>query len=113
MEASGYRNESPWNTLGVARYRAGDWAGAIEALERSALSSPDSRGTAFDHFFVAMAWSQLQNESQAQEWFERGVAWMSRNHMSHPDLIRFRNEAELLLSSNDDPGPGPLALRGS
>ena len=36
-------HDASWNTLGVARYRAGDWAGAIEALERSALSSPRRR----------------------------------------------------------------------
>ena len=32
-----------WNTLGVARYRAGDWSGAIEALERSAFPAPTAR----------------------------------------------------------------------
>ena len=83
-----------WNTLGVARYRAGDWPGAIEALEHSVLSSDDRQGTAFDHFFMAMAWCQLQHEDRAREWLERGVAWVSRNRPNHPDLERFHEEAE-------------------
>jgi tetratricopeptide (TPR) repeat protein len=86
-----------WNTLGVARYRAGDWPGAIEALEHSVLSSPDRQGTAFDHFFMAMAWCQLQHEDRAREWLERGIAWVSRYRPSHPALERFREEAETLL----------------
>jgi tetratricopeptide (TPR) repeat protein len=88
-----------WNTLGVARYRAGDWAGAIEALEHSVLSSPDCQGTAFDHFFMAMAWCQLQHEDRAREWLERGIAWVSRYRPSHPALERFREETETLLMS--------------
>ena len=88
-----------WNTLGVARYRAGDWAGAIEVLERSALSSPDSLGTAFDHFFLAMAWCQLQHEDRGREWYERGVAWVARHRPGHPVLERFREEANSLLPS--------------
>jgi tetratricopeptide (TPR) repeat protein len=86
-----------WNTLGVARYRAGDWAGAIEALERSALSSPNGLGTAFDHYFLAMAWCQLQHEDQAREWFERGGAWASRHRPGHRALERFHEETEALL----------------
>jgi tetratricopeptide (TPR) repeat protein len=88
-----------WNTLGVARYRAGDWAGAIEALEHSVLSSSDGQGTAFDHFFMTMAWSQLQHQDRAREWLERGMAWVSRHRPGHPVLERFREEAETLLMS--------------
>ena len=43
-----------WNTLGVARYRAGDWTGAIEALQKSeALSTGKFLG--YNAFFLAMA----------------------------------------------------------
>jgi tetratricopeptide (TPR) repeat protein len=93
-----------WNTLGVARYRIGDWAGAIEALERSSLSSPNGLGTAFDHYFLAMAWCRLQHEDRAREWLERGIAWATRHRPGHPPLERFRDEAEsLLLSESDRP----------
>lgn len=93
------QHDAAWNTLGVARYRAGDWAGAIEALEKSALSSLDGLGTAFDHYFMAMAWCQLQHVEHGREWLERGIAWTSRNRPGHPTLERFRNEAETLLDT--------------
>ena len=89
-------HDASWNTLGVARYRAGDWAGAIEALERSAASGPGGVGTAFDHYFLAMAWSRLGREDQAREWLERGVAWAARHRPGHVALARFREEAEAL-----------------
>jgi tetratricopeptide (TPR) repeat protein len=92
-------HEASWNTLGVTRYRVGDWAGAIEALERSALASIDGLGTAFDHYFLSMAWCRLQHEGQAREWLERGIAWTARHRLGHPPLERFREEAESLLMS--------------
>jgi tetratricopeptide (TPR) repeat protein len=91
-----------WNTLGVARYRAGDWAGAIEALERSAAEGPGG-GTAFDYFFLAMACRRLDDAARAREWLEQGMAWAARHRPGHPALERFRREAETLLG---DPGPG-------
>jgi tetratricopeptide (TPR) repeat protein len=94
---SSRNQESSWNTLGVARYRVGDWAGAIEALERSALTSLDGLGTGFDHYFLAMAWCHLQHETQAREWLDRGIAWTARYRQGHPSLERFRLEAEALL----------------
>jgi len=43
-----------WNTTGVARYRAGDWPGAIAALKRSEELAP-AKCSAFNAFFMAMA----------------------------------------------------------
>ena len=94
--------DSLWNTLGVARYRAGDWAGSIEALERSAVASPGGTGTAFDHYFLAMAWCRLQHLDQAGEWLERGKAWVARHRPDHSTLARFRDEAEELLREEHD-----------
>jgi tetratricopeptide (TPR) repeat protein len=99
-------HDASWNTLGVARYRAGDWAGAIEALERSVISAPGGSGTAFDHYFLAMAWFQLQHEDQAREWLERGVAWSIRHRPGHLALERFRREAEALMQGK----PGDAVL---
>jgi tetratricopeptide (TPR) repeat protein len=93
-----------WNTLGVARYRLGDWAGAVEALERSAALDPDG-GTAFDHYFLAMAWRRLDDDARAREWLERGLAWSARFRPGHPPLERFRDEAEALLA---EPGASRL-----
>ena len=89
-----------WNTLGVARYRAGDWPGAIEALERSAADGPDG-GTAFDYYFLAMACRRLDDAARAREWFEQGMAWAARHRPGHAALERFREEAETLLRVAD------------
>jgi len=90
-------HDALWNTLGVVRYRIGDWAGSIEALEKSAQSTPDGAGTAFDHYFLAMAWSQLHRDDLAEEWFERAVAWTARHRPDHLALRRFRDEAWSIL----------------
>jgi tetratricopeptide (TPR) repeat protein len=88
--------EASWNTLGVARYRAGDWAGAVEALERSVAAGPPG-GTAFDHFFLAMAFQRLGDEGRARDSFGRAIDWSERHRSGHPDLARFRDEAVVLL----------------
>jgi tetratricopeptide (TPR) repeat protein len=88
--------EAGWNTLGVARYRAGDWAGSVEALERSVAVGPPG-GTAFDHFFLAMAFRRLGDERRARDSFGRAVDWSDRHRSGHPDLARFRDEAAALL----------------
>src|SRR5262249_7730175 len=41
-----------WNTLGVARYRSGDWGGAREALETS-MGLLAGRSEGFNTFFLA------------------------------------------------------------
>ena len=85
-----------WNTLGVVLYRAGDWPTAVTALE----SSMELRkgGDSFDWFFVAMAHRQLGDEAQARKWFEQAVDWMDKNQPADEELLRFRAEAEELLS---------------
>jgi len=89
-------NSACWNTLGVARYRSGDWAGAVDALMRSvALGSPG--GSAFDHYFLAMACRKLGEVGHARDWFDRAVAWSDRHRPGHPGLASFRSEAAALL----------------
>jgi tetratricopeptide (TPR) repeat protein len=88
--------EAGWNTLGVARYRAGDWAGAVEALERSVAGGPPG-GTAFDHFFLAMAFQRLGDGGRARVSLGRAIDWSDRHRSGHPDLARFRDEAVALL----------------
>jgi tetratricopeptide (TPR) repeat protein len=92
--------EAGWNTLGVARYRAGDWAGAVEALERSVAGGPPG-GTAFDHFFLAMAFQRLGDGGRARVSLGRAIDWSDRYRSGHPDLARFRDEAVALLDRPD------------
>src|SRR5262249_523587 len=51
-----------WSTLGAAHYRAGDWNGAIAALEKSV----DLGGRSLDFFLVAMAYWQLDKKAAAR-----------------------------------------------
>ncbi len=91
-------NPSCWNTLGVARYRAGDWDGAVEALLHSVEIGP-AGGTAFDHYFLAMACRHLGEVDRGRDWFDRAVAWSDRHRPRHPALLEFRAEAAAILSS--------------
>ncbi len=99
-EAARTAPEDPacWNTLGVARYRAGDFLGSVDALGRSIELGPPG-GTAFDHYFLAMASCQLGDLDHAVAWFDQAVAWSSRHGSDHPGLARFRREASQVLEA--------------
>jgi serine/threonine protein kinase/tetratricopeptide (TPR) repeat protein len=84
-----------WNTLGVARYRAGDWKEAIAALEKS--MELRQGGEAGDWLFLAMAHWQMGHEKQAREWYDKGVQWVEKNQPKNEELRRFRGEAEELM----------------
>ena len=88
-----------WNTLGVARYRGGDWKAAVAALERS--MQVRNGGDSFDWFFLAMAHQRLGEKDKARECYGRAVAWMDKNQPRNEELRRFRKEAAELL------GKGP------
>jgi tetratricopeptide (TPR) repeat protein len=85
-----------WNTLGVARYRAGDYAAALEALSKSVVFQKE-RAFAWDAFFLAMTHWQLGHKDEAHTWFAQGIAWMDRNAPRNEELIRFRAEAAKLV----------------
>jgi tetratricopeptide (TPR) repeat protein len=90
-----------WNTLGVARYRAGEWAAAIAALEKSLALSQG--GDPHDWFFLAMAcWCQ-GDRRRARGWYEKAVGGINKDAPPE-DLLRYHAEAALLLG---EPPPGP------
>src|SRR5262249_39401002 len=85
------------NTLGVALYRAGNWNGAIMALNQSvALQGPNS----WDGFFLAMARWKSGDHTEARRSFDEAVRWMAKNK-PNDDLRRFRAEAAELLEIRD------------
>ena len=63
------------NTLGVALYRAGRFADAIETLEKS-LAAGKGRLAAFDLFFLAMAHHRLGHVDQARSRLDEARRWM-------------------------------------
>jgi serine/threonine protein kinase/WD40 repeat protein len=84
-----------WNTLGVARYRAGDWAASIESLSKS-MELRDG-GDGFDWFFMAMAHHQQGDRPHANCWFDKADRWLQTSRPRDEELLRFRAEAEALL----------------
>jgi serine/threonine protein kinase/WD40 repeat protein/tetratricopeptide (TPR) repeat protein len=88
------------NTLGVALYRARQYAEAISVLERS-LAAGKGEFDAFDLFFLAMAHQKLGHASQARACLYRGARWwgehknLSAQHVR--ELTGFRAEAEEVL----------------
>jgi eukaryotic-like serine/threonine-protein kinase len=87
-------NASFLTTLGVARYRTGDYSAAIENLERSIkLGDFD----AHNGFFLAAAHAQIGQSEQARKLFSEADRWMRANKPNDNELTRFREEAAAVL----------------
>jgi len=84
-----------WNTLGAAKYRVGDWKGAIADLTKSCELPKGGDGT--DWFFLAMAHWRLGDKDQSRMWYEKAFEWMEKNKPHDEELRRFRAEAAELL----------------
>jgi eukaryotic-like serine/threonine-protein kinase len=89
----------PWNVLGIAHYRLGDYGLAITALEKAMSLRPAERPD--DLFFLAMAHWQLLHAQQAREWYDKGIGWMNKNQVQNQELVRYRAEAANLLNILD------------
>jgi tetratricopeptide (TPR) repeat protein len=83
-----------WNTLGIARYRAGEWAAAVAALERSMSLGG---GDAHDWYFLALAHARLGHKDKARAWQAKAVRWADSRPAQREDLMRYRAEAAALL----------------
>jgi tetratricopeptide (TPR) repeat protein len=97
-------NRIPWNTLGLAHYRAGDWKAALDALHKAMDLSEG--GESDDWFFLAMAHWQLGQRDEARQWYARAAEWMQKQKPHDDDLRRFRAVAGELLGL---PAPAPPA----
>jgi tetratricopeptide (TPR) repeat protein len=84
----------------MARYKAGDWKSAIEALEKSEDVRKGS--SSIDWLFRSMAYAQLGNRDEAQKWYDRAAQWIDKNR---PDFSNHRNfraaAAEVLKIAHD------------
>ena len=106
---AGYRRN-----LGVARYRAHDYRGAVAALEETMRLSP--AGSAEIWLVLAMAHWQVGHKDQARSWFAKAIAALDaraspeENFLRYPvpreRVCRLRAEAAALLGLPDRPRPG-------
>lgn len=92
-EVGGY-----WNTLGVARYRAGDWMQAISDLNKSV--SLTKGGDSYDFLFLAMAHWRLGDKAQARQWYERAIRLMDKQSPNE-ELRRFKAEVEEMMKPDE------------
>ena len=78
-----------WNTLGVAKYRAGKWEDAIVALTKAETLAP-GKSLGFNGFFLSMAHWRLAHKDEARKWYDQAIAWMDKNQPTNKELRRFR-----------------------
>jgi Flp pilus assembly protein TadD len=86
-----------WRTLGVARYREGHPAAAVEALRKSMELA--GGGDASDWFFLAASHWKLGEKEPARRWYERAVQWTQKRRPGSVELRRFRAEVTELLGA--------------
>jgi tetratricopeptide (TPR) repeat protein len=89
-----------WNTLGIARYRTGQWQSAIDALNKS--MELRKGGDATDWFFLSMAHWQLGHQDEARQWHDKAFQWINKNQPNNGELRRFREEAAGVLGISQE-----------
>jgi serine/threonine protein kinase len=99
-----------WNTLGVAAYRAGDWKGASEALEKSIALGKG--GSAIDWFFLAMTRWQQNQPREALKWLDQANNWTKKNHSMDPEVKQFQAEAQGLVGATAQSPESKPAVKG-
>jgi tetratricopeptide (TPR) repeat protein len=85
-----------WNTVGVAHYRAGNWAAARAALQKSVDFT--GGGSSADWLFLAMTCWQLGKSSDAREWLNKAKLGINPNQLDD-ELRQFLSEAQGLVRS--------------
>ncbi len=84
-----------WNTLGVAHYRNGDFAAAIESLNKSLEISTVHGG--WNWIFLAMAHKQLGDDERAKSNQKKAQGWMEKWASKNMEFVSVFDEAEKLI----------------
>jgi tetratricopeptide (TPR) repeat protein len=91
LEPSGEHNQF---LLGLALYRNGRPAEAIEPLERCFVIFGGMPGV---RFVLAMSYWEVGRKAEAREHYDAAVAWIDRTGTANPIWIRQRREAATLM----------------
>jgi tetratricopeptide (TPR) repeat protein len=97
-----------WYALGVAEYRAGDFAQAVDALSkmRRLQNGESYQYYGFSGTFVyAMAYWQTGQLDAARQWYDTAITEMNKFYPGNPELRRYRAEAEALMWLKSSAGP--------
>jgi tetratricopeptide (TPR) repeat protein len=92
------KQPAPWSSLGMARYRLGEWKQAIKVLEKAlSLTRPDDPEYADTGFFLAMAYWQDGEHEKSLTCFAKAAQRMEKSPKENIMLKRIRAEAAQLL----------------
>jgi serine/threonine protein kinase/WD40 repeat protein len=93
-------NPNSRNTLGLARYRAGDYRAAVEIL-RDNVDRQEDRYVALDLYFLAMSHHQLGDSARARDYYDWAERWAPLQLDLSPaeagELEAVRQEAAVVL----------------
>jgi tetratricopeptide (TPR) repeat protein len=99
-----------WLLRGVAFYRKGDLASAIDALESQQRAKHEGRQSLYGAgdealrcFVLAMAHQQKGDSASARNCYRRAARVMDTTRPRDAELMIFRAEAKALLGVTDDP----------
>jgi tetratricopeptide (TPR) repeat protein len=101
------RESGCWQTLGVARYRAGNWKGAVEAFEKAKEIGQEKTLEPGAEFIRAMALWRLGERDRARESYTQAIANLEKEKTKDEKLLRLREEAAALMRSTGAIAPEP------
>jgi tetratricopeptide (TPR) repeat protein len=82
----------------VACYRAGQYAEALQAFDKSMMLRDGGDG--FDWFFVAMAHWKLHNARQAIDYLQKAQDWKKSEQVAAKELLGVDEEAQRLIQES-------------
>ena len=96
---------SIWNTLGVARYRCGQFPESIEALLKSrSLNHPQAE---YNYYFLSLCAARLGKTKESRQWLNQAETLVEKNATDDPALAlerkHIRDEAFSLIGHSTLP----------
>jgi tetratricopeptide (TPR) repeat protein len=89
------RERAYWRTLGLARYRAGQWRAALAALQRA--RQPGHGGNGLQSLLLALVNARLGRQAEARRHYERGNLWLAKTDPGDGNGFALRAEAAAVL----------------